>query len=173
MEIYQDSGSPYQRRYEMFVSLAHRLTGLTETGRLSHKKAAYHLGRFLMEHGVIRTTPVAKNVLHQSEEVLTPNCREDCGRMPDCLTEHHDYWPKSDYQDPISFAFRELPANKHILCENVHRWIHADKRNTPPDKPLHREMVAAVLNSTIAMQPRLESEVESMIYSEPDNINNV
>lgn len=172
MERARNNCPPYQKRHEVFVGLAHRLAGLTEAGRLSQKKAAYHLGRFLMENGVIRTTPVAKNVVSQVENTLMPDCQEDCGRMPECLTEHHDYWPKSDYQDPISFAYRELPAHKRILCESVHRKLHADKRNLPPEKPLHREMVEVVLNSAITMQSRLESEVESMLYSEPDNTNN-
>lgn len=172
MERNQSNSPPYQKRHEVFVSLAHRLVGLTEAGRLSQKHAARYLGRFLIKNGTIRTTPIAKKVVSRAD-ALIQTCQEDCNRAPECLTEHHEYWPRSDYQDPVSFAYRELPGNKRLLCESVHRKFHADKRNLPPDKPPHHKMVEAVLNCTVVMQTRLESEVESMLYSEPDNTNEI
>ncbi len=164
----KQGGPPFQRRHEEFVGLARRLLRLNEEGRLPTKDAASHLGRFLMKKGTIRVTPVAKKLVAEQGESRNIGC-DGCERMPECLTEHHEYWPRNDYRQPVEVAYRELPENKQILCEASHRRLHADRRIEPPTKPAYHEMAAAVVQSA-AKLPALETAVRSMLYSQPDGI---
>ncbi len=161
-------GPPFQRRHEEFVGLARRLLRLNEEGRLPTRNAASHLGRFLMKNGVIRITPVAKKLVEEYGEKERIGC-EGCERLPECLTEHHEYWPRSDYQQPLEVAYRELPENKQILCEATHRRLHANRRVEPPHKPERQEMAEAVLQGVAELHPTLETEVRSMLYSQTDS----
>lgn len=56
---------------------------------------------------------------------------------------HHEYWPRRDYKDPTSKAFRELVINKTVMCHQAHDTLHFTTR--PPKKPSRAKMLE-VLN---------------------------
>ncbi|MDR2063442.1 MAG: hypothetical protein LBQ02_01450 [Candidatus Nomurabacteria bacterium] len=82
-----------------------------------------------------------------------PECLwEECPYWKDCRkegssfrsTKHHKYWPRSDYDDELGRAFRELPENTELICRYYHDVLH--KTTKPPEKPCRRMMLELVEN---------------------------
>ena len=131
---------PLQYRHEELVKLAKKLIELCDSGKLPKNHTAKHIGKYLIENGRIPMTAVAKMIA--SEKDLEP-C-QNCTGFPGCLTEHHLNYPRRDFlEDPVMFAYRELPKNKQILCSESHIKIH--RREEPSPKPTREEMVIAIL----------------------------
>lgn len=163
MEIQKQYETLHHISFQRHMSVVQRLAELVETGELPEKMAAKHIGGHLLKWGRIRATPVAKNMIRSGELESLPATCEGCVSFPDCLTEHHERWPKVEYEDPIRFAFRELPENKVMLCEQMHKQRH--KREIPPPVPPQDEMVEAIMKFAMGHDPDFGQAVAVMIRS--------
>lgn len=56
--------------------------------------------------------------------------------------KHHLFWPASAYRSELEYKFRNLPCHIVELNVKVHQLLH--ETQTPPAKPLAREMLLAV-----------------------------
>lgn len=149
---------PLQYRHEALVQLAKKLIELCDSGKLPKNLTAKHIGKYLIENGRIPMSPVAKVLATEKE--LEP-C-EVCPGFPDCLTEHHLNYPRRDFlDDPVMFAYRELPPNKKILCVDSHKKVH--KREEPSPKPSREEMIIAILEYFREVDDDFEAEVDSIL----------
>lgn len=54
----------------------------------------------------------------------------------------HYYFPRKNYRDSVSKAFRELVVNKTVTCRALHDERHATQ--SPPPKPSRNEMLAVL-----------------------------
>lgn len=63
---------------------------------------------------------------------------------------HHLFWPRRIYKTALEREFRELPENKVQMC----KWEHLDLHEFtfPPQKPNHRDMIKAIMESTTQLE---------------------
>lgn len=54
----------------------------------------------------------------------------------------HYYYPRRNYRDSVSKAFRELAVNKTLTCRQLHDERHASE--PVPKKPSRNEMLIAL-----------------------------
>lgn len=77
-----------------------------------------------------------------------------------CYTDqHHLYYPRRDYTEPIDQAFRNLGENIVELC----RWEHIETHETtqPPRKPSLETMIGAVLGSGTNISRRVQAALDA------------
>ena len=99
----------------------------------------------------------------------TPEQKMECPLAHHFTDEHHLYFPRSDYKQPVEKSFRNLPDNTVQLCRNEHNELHATEE--PPEKPSIQYMAESILRSEVHMSRKVSAQVADVMQRQQEVIN--
>lgn len=92
-----------------------------------------------------------------------PNCKyAAANRGGGCFSdEHHLFYPRNEYSDPIAKRWRDLGKNTVQLCRRLHDDIHA--QDSPPPRPTRETMAYELLNSDEHLTRNVRDALQAFI----------